>query len=524
MDQFLIKPQGSINIIGRLKYIWERTDIKHNIRKFEELNKVFLDLVNEIVQILSDNDLNRQVYKHKLAETLRINDQESKFHAYKNIQHASSGLYKTMSEKWRCGVHQKHVVHLSGVQGSQKHEAFSPVSFMTVITGIDDDYEHLKNLKIEVQYDQCGDGADSINSPMVAGLDKSIEATRKGAEMTQSKPRQISPDLKLLASSLQKTIKGQESDTRTRGKAKKERARFSLMHDNIPLESLKLSGFSVPEHNISQSQSKTTVLEHISDHCSHLEEQDKYCLEKACLRYHTDQCVVRFYLRPEEQDIDRQLLSLADLIRQISQDSLIQVLPLTRIMSFASSLADVVLQFYSSPWLPERWESKDIHLFETMEYRENEEPARNSVLYVSLNFGKDSKGKEVIGRSGAPLGEHISNIQLAQQFDVETRNQRLFCLGIVLLELGYTKPWEVLRARIIEKFPTHPGSYHSIAETLARRLVRHVGMDYVRIVRKCIRCDFGLGETNLDKEELQKRFVQDVIEVLRAVGKELSTL
>lgn len=41
-----------------------------------------------------------------------------------------------------------------------------------------------------------------------------------------------------------------------------------------------------------------------------------------------------------------------------------------------------------------------------------------------------------------------------------------------------------------------------------------MGPAYSRIVRKCLGCDFGVGETDLDHEELQQTYINQVIEVL----------
>lgn len=54
-------------------------------------------------------------------------------------------------------------------------------------------------------------------------------------------------------------------------------------------------------------------------------------------------------------------------------------------------------------------------------------------------------------------------------------------------------------------------SDYSVAEKLARLLIDQMGLAYHKIIRKCLGCDFGLGETDLDNENLQRRFQEDVV-------------
>ena len=38
-----------------------------------------------------------------------------------------------------------------------------------------------------------------------------------------------------------------------------------------------------------------------------------------------------------------------------------------------------------------------------------------------------------------------------------------------------------------------------------------MGLTYSKIIKNCLGCDFGLGETDLDNEDLQRRFLEDVV-------------
>ncbi|RSL88528.1 hypothetical protein CEP51_001696 [Fusarium floridanum] len=91
----------------------------------------------------------------------------------------------------------------------------------------------------------------------------------------------------------------------------------------------------------------------------------------------------------------------------------------------------------------------------------------------------------------------------------EARNQLLFNFGILMLEIGYGKPWHKLKQAVTA---THEElTDYKIAEKLASQLVNQLGLAYPKIIRKCLGCDFGLGETDLDNEDLQRRFLEDVV-------------
>jgi hypothetical protein len=99
----------------------------------------------------------------------------------------------------------------------------------------------------------------------------------------------------------------------------------------------------------------------------------------------------------------------------------------------------------------------------------------------------------------------------------EAWNKLLFNFGILLLEIGYGRPWHELK-QSAAKTPTAAGeklSDYRAAEKLAQLLVNQMGLTYPKIIKKCLGCDFGLGETDLDNEDLQRRFLEDVLSGLQ---------
>lgn len=106
------------------------------------------------------------------------------------------------------------------------------------------------------------------------------------------------------------------------------------------------------------------------------------------------------------------------------------------------------------------------------------------------------------------------------------RNEMLFHLGVVLLELGFSKSWPDLRRRGLAKLPPEQHSINRVAEKLAQEneLRDRMGLNYCKIVRKCLACDFGLGEDNFGDAELQGAFLVEVVMALENAERGLREL
>ena len=64
-------------------------------------------------------------------------------------------------------------------------------------------------------------------------------------------------------------------------------------------------------------------------------------------------------------------------------------------------------------------------------------------------------------------------------------------------------------------------SDYRIAEKLAQLLVNQMGLTYPKILKKRQGCDFGLGETDLDNEALQRQFLEDVVSRLYQLSEKI---
>ncbi|OTA99662.1 hypothetical protein M426DRAFT_27270 [Hypoxylon sp. CI-4A] len=413
----------------RFHLAWNRSGIDQQIKELKDFNNDSILMGKNIVRLLNDDQKplsNSSKQGSQLGRPLEAS-------LYKHIQHASLRLYRTMSEKWHCGAHEGHMVHLHSPWRLERYLGSDLVSLVMIITPDDNDPTQFHGLRLEVQHYQCVVTASTASPKPPTPKPSTPKYTNSIGIMNQP-PLGLDPmhssAISSLTSALEKGAQGWMPETRPYEANKlKKRPKFSQHHENIPLEDLQLN----------------------SD--------------------------------PREDST-----------------------------------------FYSSPWLPDRLESNNFRVLGKPRFDETELSYNTHSLFVSLEFGKGSKGKGVAGANRKPLGEHAPQSPTSHTTDVGIRNERLFCLGVVLLELGYTMAWETLRSSIMERLPLHQKSDYFAAERLARGLVSRMGPSYVRIIRKCIGCDFGLGETDLGDEDLQRKFAEDVIIELRNMRKGLATL
>jgi hypothetical protein len=251
----------------------------------------------------------------------------------------------------------------------------------------------------------------------------------------------------------------------------------------------------------------------IADLCHHFHAQYLLLQPQQCLGYLPcrGHHLQRFYRLPPDRHFTGSPLSLHAIIAWINTHSFQGCLPLPAAFHMAGSLAASVLQFHSTPWLPETWRSQDIRFFSVGgKLLSPEDELRLSDPYFKADFAKRGKGK------GKAVNQTATCMLAGQGVHVGARNELLFPFGIVLLEIGFSRSWQALRDRVCAecKLPLARQTGYHIAEKLCAMLTNQMGPKYPRIIRKCIGCDFGLQDPQNDlarSEELQTGFLVDVV-------------
>lgn len=176
-------------------------------------------------------------------------------------------------------------------------------------------------------------------------------------------------------------------------------------------------------------------------------------------------------------------------------------------LRIAVYLASSVLQLYKTPWLDENWDHGDVHFV----HRPNAEAT--SILE-----------QPYIHRKLIPTAPN-QPLQTQQVTFGIVRNQTLFALGILLIELWYGKPMEDLVEAGDIDYPGTPGVMWYTAERLIKTDIEfEAGKRYADVVRRCIRCDFDRMDSNLGDESFQRAVFDKVVTPLEITLQQFSSL
>ena len=162
----------------------------------------------------------------------------------------------------------------------------------------------------------------------------------------------------------------------------------------------------------------------------------------------------------------------------------------------ALSLALGTLRLHDTPWMGKRWDRNDITLLKQNGKILAEHPFVSSNLHATT------------GSSHKRLSSLTSCAGV--------RNETLFALGVVLIELCLEKPFDQLYAP--EDLGTD-GNKHAASDLLtATRLLDEVydraGGKYGDAVRRCILCEFDHRKPSLDDDSFCKTVYDNVVVVL----------
>lgn len=159
----------------------------------------------------------------------------------------------------------------------------------------------------------------------------------------------------------------------------------------------------------------------------------------------------------------------------------------------AVDLASSVLQLYKTPWLEESWNEDDVYFV----LRPGAHPS--TIYQHPFIYRKFSSITTKPCHSASPARRVI-------------RNQTLFTLGILLIELLYGKPIEELQMPHDLECQGTPGVAWCTAERLIEEEIAfEAGPLYSDAVRRCIRCDFNRNESSLDNRDFQRAVFDGVV-------------
>lgn len=173
----------------------------------------------------------------------------------------------------------------------------------------------------------------------------------------------------------------------------------------------------------------------------------------------------------------------------------------------AVDLASSVLQLHKTPWLDEEWSDNDVYFI----HRPGMSPA--NVFEHPFVYRKISS---------RPAHQTVSSQRAPCRV---IRNQTLFTLGILLIELLYGKSIEELQCPRDLDCEGTPGVAWCTAERLIEDEIEYeAGPRYLDAVRRCIRCDFNRKVSSLDDEDFQRAVFDGVVAPLEKTLQQFTSL
>ncbi|KAJ4218856.1 hypothetical protein NW759_008007 [Fusarium solani] len=197
--------------------------------------------------------------------------------------------------------------------------------------------------------------------------------------------------------------------------------------------------------------------------------------------------------------------AVSDIIKWIAEEPVLRSLRRRILVELAGNVAEGIMQFYSTPWLASGDLGQNVRYFGPD--RSKSTPIQLQGPYFMTRF-KNKQGKSLPQPQADASSSEGITLHRTVRF-LEARNELLFNFGILMLEICYARPWHELK----QAMTTTQGELSNCktAEKLAGQLVNQLGLTYPKIIKKCLGCDFGLGETDMDNEDLQRRFLEDAV-------------
>ena len=197
----------------------------------------------------------------------------------------------------------------------------------------------------------------------------------------------------------------------------------------------------------------------------------------------------------------RVINSLEEVLKVAKSASI--AIPLPEKFQLAKLLALAVLRFYSTPWLGEGLRSKDVVFVDLQEV--SLDPFHIPCLKSRVLISSNGEDQSVSGHTT------INSQGNSGQLRSPVRNQTLYSLGVLLVELAYNSPLQDLQ--ISEDDQGDPHTLYWAALRLGDRVWRELGQKYADAVKICLYGGFG-ASSELDDPRVQKQFFDEVVRKL----------
>jgi len=241
----------------------------------------------------------------------------------------------------------------------------------------------------------------------------------------------------------------------------------------------------------------TAIAPDIQDLCdSILSLQSREC--GVCLGYLVNALPsARFGLfRPQAPIVDKDSSSTLSLRDILENKPGMPRLSLASRQRLAASLAIGLLRLHDTPWLNKQWGHGEITFFSNAGHVLVEHPFLSTKLDMPSNPRR------------SPAAYFTSSAAI--------KNESLFALGILLIELCLHRPLEglLLPADLNPDGSKHTTTEYCAALRLLDSMTGEASMEYVGVARQCIECHFNQGAASLENNVFREAVYDNVVAVL----------
>ncbi|EEU45284.1 uncharacterized protein NECHADRAFT_80816 [Fusarium vanettenii 77-13-4] len=487
------------HVKARFRLALGKPKMEEAITELRELNRDFGLITEQIIkhlQQVSDGDSERKFATRRPAKSLNVLQQ------YYRSRYTSKALYSTLQMQWNCSTHQYH-------------------SFDVRIIDADRGKSNGKAKAISSRYVTCelavthDDSSSPSKGPLHLEIQQACESDDEELEQRAADTRvyQLTQVLETSADRLKVEVStGKKSRVQKFiGRFRKEKQSVAVAFDNastpqLPNLAQSMSDFHLSDHSTQLSTSSSTDLPLIDDVCKTAYNSVACCNDRSFLGSWNGPHAEWFCVPAALSSQYGGSMALSDIIMWISEEPVLRSLPRPILVELAGNVAEGIMQFYSTPWLVSGDLGQNVRYFGPNALNSTSIRLKGPYFMARL---KNKKGKGLLQPPQAAVssGEGITLYRTVRF--LEARNELLFNFGILMLEIGFARPWYELKQAVTATLGKL--SDYKIAEKLAGQLVNQLGLTYPKIIRKCLGCDFGLGETDMDNEDLQRRFLEDVV-------------
>ncbi|RTE80656.1 hypothetical protein BHE90_004859 [Fusarium euwallaceae] len=484
----------------RFRLALNKPKMEEAISDLRELNRDFSLITDQIIkhlqQVTNEGNSN-ELPNRRPVKSLNI------LQPYHRVRYASKALYSTLQVQWNCNTHQYHsfdvrIVDCDCGYGSRKAKAAS---------------SRYVTCELAVTHD---DFSPSSKGPLYLEIQQGCESDDEEVEKQMGNSEsilQLTKVLKTNAGRLEMEVPTTKTSRvhRLLSRFKKEKVHVSTFNTTASVPQLpgltqSLSNLHLSDQSTRLSTSSSIDLSLVDDVCKMVYASNSGSTNRSLLGSWRGPHAQWFCMPASLSTGDSGSRALSDIIRWISEEPVLRSPPRSILVELAGNVAEGIMQFYSTPWLTSNDLGQIVRYFAPS--GSNSTSTQLKGPFFMARF-KSRQGKKSLPQAPAELSS-TEGISLYRNVHfLEARNELLFNFGILMLEIGYARPWHELKQTVTA---THGKlSDYKVAERLAGQLVNQLGLTYPKIIKKCLGCDFGLGETDMDNEDLQRQFLEDVV-------------